>query len=82
MIHIPVWMEHISVWMKKMAKKIECISWDCQRGDEALYEIIRAVKIIGQPVFIVPNPKCGDMDTYGVIISNEILTDEEIKELQ
>jgi hypothetical protein len=59
-------------------KKIERISWDYQRGDEALYEIIRAVKIVGQPVFIIPNPECTGMDTYGVIISNEILTEEEM----
>ena len=65
-----------------MTKKIERISWDFQRGDEALYEIIRAVKVVGQPVFIISNPECKGMDTYGVIISNEILTEEEIKESQ
>jgi len=59
-------------------KKIERIAWDCQRGDEAIYEIMRAVKQVGQPVFIVPDPKCKGMETYGLIISNEILTEEEL----
>lgn len=61
-----------------MSKKIERIAWDYQRGDEAQYEIIRAVRKVGQPVFIVENPACKGMDCFGVIISNEILTEEEL----
>lgn len=60
-------------------KKIERISWDVQRGDEAHYEIMHAVKKIGQPVFIVPDPACKGLDVCGLIISNEILTREELE---